>query len=207
MDPKSHRQSEHVKAKASLDTSSSSLDDSDDVEIIKNLPVKKESRSNWMFVENLRPLQDMNNSAAIFTLPDLNDPVEFTETSPVKNESRSSLEDGRREKKCKSIEKLEHLPDMNDSVDSATTLNLPVKKESTYLMSIENIRLLLQEMHWNQHLSPTLQLHHVSDDAVHNKVINDADVQIIDSLNLDFLKERPTKKRRHMSPWVEVMEF
>ena len=160
-----------------------------------------------MFLENLRPLQNMNNSTATSTLPDLNDPVvEFIETSPVENESRSSLEDGRREKKGKSIEKLEHLPDMNDYVDSATSLNLPVKKESTYWMSIENIRHLRQGMHWNQHLSPTLQLHHVSDDAVHNKVTDDDDVQIIDNLNLEFLKERPTKKRRLMSPWVEVME-
>lgn len=195
MDLNAHLQAEHVKAESSLDTSSRTSDDSDDVEIIENLPVKKESRSNWMFLENLRPLQDTNNSTATSTLPDLNDPVESMETPQVENESRSSHEDGRREKKCKSIEKLEYLPDMNDSVDSATTLNLPVKKESSYWMSIENIRHLLQKWH----------LYHVSD-AVHNKVIDDDDVQIIDNLNLGFLKERPPKKRRRMSPWVEVME-
>ena len=93
---------------------------------------------------------------------------------------------------------------MNDSTD---TINFPVDplidiSQHSNMMSTGN-------KNWYPHLSyqgtPTLQLHHISDDAVDNNVIN-GDVQIIDNINLDFWNERPPKKRRLMPPWVEVME-
>ena len=96
---------------------------------------------------------------------------------------------------CKGIE-------MFPSYNTSNNVPLIDTSQHSKMMSTGN-------KNWYPHLSyqgtPTLQLHHVSYDAVDNNVINH-DVQIIDNINLDFWNERPPKKRRLMPPWVEVME-
>ncbi|KAJ1416411.1 Ulp1 protease family, C-terminal catalytic domain [Sesbania bispinosa] len=122
--PKTSLQAEHERAELSQDSSSCASDDSDDIGVIENCPIRNEERSldedelrekNCTSLENLEHLSDITGSAAIKL------PVDsLMEISPHSNTMCAGNKNGDQHSSCQETPTIQ-LHQVSDAVDDKVT--------------------------------------------------------------------------------------